>query len=47
VAWTTVFLYERAGELDGLPPAPPAYLYEPPEDRWEQDVREHMAALNP
>lgn len=47
VAWTTVFLYERAGELDGLPPAPPAYLYEPPEDRWEQDVREHMSALNP
>ncbi len=47
VAWTTVFLYERAGELDQLPPAPPAYLYEPPEDKWEQTVRDHMAALAP
>jgi hypothetical protein len=46
VAWTTVFLYERVGELDGLPPAPPSYLYEPPEERWEQAVREQMAALD-
>jgi hypothetical protein len=46
VAWTTVFLYERAGELEGLPPAPAAYLYEPPEDRWEEEVRKQMAALD-
>ena len=47
VAWTTVFLYQREGELAGLPPAPSSYIYEPPEDRWEKEVRELLAALHP
>lgn len=47
VAWTTVFLYERAGELDTLPAAPASYIYEPPEDRWEAEVRQQLLALNP
>lgn len=45
VAWTTVFLYERSGALADLPPAPSAYMYEPPADRWEQAVRQQLAAL--
>lgn len=47
VAWTTVFLYERVGELADLPPAPSSYIYEPPEDRWEKEVREQLLALRP
>ncbi|GAB2869298.1 hypothetical protein GCM10027277_43100 [Pseudoduganella ginsengisoli] len=46
VAWTSVYLYVRAGELEGLPPAPASYLYEPPEEQWEAAVREQMAALD-
>jgi hypothetical protein len=47
VAWTTVFLYRRVGALEGLPAAPASWLYEPPEDQWEEAVRGQMAALNP
>lgn len=45
VAWTSVFLYERVGALEGLPPAPASYLYEQPEAQWEAEVREQMVAL--
>lgn len=44
VAWTTVYLYERAGELGELPPTPPPTLYEPEEAAWEAMVRDAMAA---
>ncbi len=44
LAWTTVFLYERVGALDTLPPAEATWLYEPNEVDWELQVRAALDA---
>lgn len=46
VAWTTVFLYRRRGDLDALPPAPASYLYEQDGAAWEAAVRAAFAAYD-
>jgi hypothetical protein len=46
VAWTTVFLYRRRGELGALPAAPASYLYEQDGGVWEDAVHAAFAAYD-
>lgn len=43
LAWTTVFLYERVGPLEGLPAATPSHLYEPIAGDWAVQARAALA----
>lgn len=46
LAWTSVFLYERVGALEDLPPAEPSHRYDPDKHFWELAVRKQFEALD-
>lgn len=45
LAWTSVYLYQRHGALEGEPPAAPAGLYEPEAQAWLAAARAELARL--
>jgi len=47
LAWTGVFLYQRHGELEGLPAAVPTVLYQQEAQAWLSAARAALEALKP
>ena len=45
LAWTSVYLYQRLGALEGTPPAAPVGLYEPEAQVWLAAARAELARL--
>jgi hypothetical protein len=45
-AWTDIFVYERIGAFDSLPPPDAPYVYEPDRDIWETNARAELAAMD-
>ena len=47
LAWTGVFLYQRDGELEGMPAPTASVLYQPEEEAWRSAARAALELIKP